>query len=44
VAGSVVFDNHRAGVLALKLGAVRYGWQYQTIDGRVVDSGIQNCT
>jgi hypothetical protein len=43
VPGSVVFDNHRAGVLALKLGAVRYGWQYKTIDGRVVDSGIENC-
>jgi acid phosphatase type 7 len=44
VAGSVVFDNRRAGVLALKLGSVRYGWQYQTIDGGVIDSGIQNCT
>jgi acid phosphatase type 7 len=44
VAGSVVFDSHRAGVLALKLGAVRYGWQYKTIDGRVIDSGIRNCT
>jgi acid phosphatase type 7 len=43
-AGSVVFDNHRAGVLALKLGMVRYGWRYQTIDGQVIDSGIQSCT
>jgi hypothetical protein len=42
-AGSMVYDAHRAGVLALKLGAVRYGWQFKTIDGRVIDKGIRYC-
>lgn len=42
-AGSQVYDAHRAGVLALKLGAVRYGWQYKTIDGKVIDKGIRYC-
>jgi hypothetical protein len=42
-AGSQVYDAHRAGVLALKLGSIRYGWQYKTIDGQVIDSGIRNC-
>jgi hypothetical protein len=41
--GSMVYDAHRAGVLALKLGTVRYGWQYKTIDGRVIDKGIRYC-
>jgi hypothetical protein len=30
-------------VLALKLGSIRYGWQYKTIDGKVIDSGIRGC-
>jgi hypothetical protein len=30
-------------VLALKLGSIRYGWQYKTIDGQVIDSGIRGC-
>ena len=42
-AGSRVYDAHRAGVMALKLGAVRYGWQYKTVDGKVIDSGIRSC-
>jgi acid phosphatase type 7 len=42
-AGSQVYDAHRAGVMALKLGAVRYGWQYKTIDGKVMDSGLRYC-
>lgn len=41
--GSQVYDAHRAGVLALKLGRVRYGWQYKTIDGRVIDRGMRYC-
>lgn len=42
-AGSQVYDAHTAGVMALKLGAARYGWEYRTIDGRVIDSGIRSC-
>jgi hypothetical protein len=42
-AGSMAYDAHRAGVLALKLGTVRYGWQFKTIDGRVIDKGIRYC-
>jgi hypothetical protein len=41
--GSVVFDNHRAGLLALRLGRHRYAWRYQAIDGRVVDAGTGRC-
>jgi acid phosphatase type 7 len=41
--GSVVFDNHRAGVLAMHLGRGAYGWKYQTIDGQVMDQGTATC-
>lgn len=41
--GSVLFYNHRAGVLALKLGDDRYGWAFKDVDGKVVDSGIARC-
>lgn len=42
-AGSVVFTNRRAGVMALRLGKSRYAWEYKTIDGRVRDSGVRDC-
>ena len=41
--GSVVFASHRAGVLALRLGDVRFGWVYTTVNGRTIDSGIRRC-
>lgn len=41
--GSQVFQNEHAGVLALKLGEGRYAWQYETIDGNHIDSGIADC-
>jgi hypothetical protein len=41
--GSVARFNSRAGVLALRLGKDRYGWQYRTIAGKVVDSGTGRC-
>jgi acid phosphatase type 7 len=41
--GSVVFDNHRAGVLALRLGQGEYAWKFRTIDGRLVDQGVGSC-
>jgi acid phosphatase type 7 len=41
--GSVVFDNHRAGVLALRLGQGQYAWKFRTIDGRLVDQGVGSC-
>ena len=42
--GSRVYDHHRAGVLALRLGTRRFGWQFRTVDGRLVDQGIAPCT
>jgi hypothetical protein len=41
--GSVVRDSHAAGVLVLRLGEGRYAWEYRTIDGRTVDSGVRRC-
>ena len=41
--GSVVRHNSAAGVLALKLGKRRYAWEYKTIAGDVLDSGIRDC-
>ncbi len=41
--GSVIFSNHRAGVLALKLGRGGYGWMFKDVDGNTVDSGVQSC-
>jgi len=41
--GSVVYDDHRAGVLTLNLGRRAYGWIYKTIDGKTVDSGRRTC-
>jgi hypothetical protein len=41
--GSVVFANHRAGVIALRLGARRFAWRFKTIAGRTVDAGIRPC-
>lgn len=43
VRGSLVRDNHAPGVLALTLGAGEYGFEYRTVDGRVVDSGARSC-
>lgn len=41
--GSVVFDNHRAGVMAMHLGTGAFGWHYQTIDGKTIDEGTADC-
>jgi hypothetical protein len=41
--GSVIFSNHRAGVLALDLGRQQYGWTFKDVDGKTVDSGVQDC-
>ncbi|HEU4511479.1 MAG TPA: metallophosphoesterase [Nocardioidaceae bacterium] len=41
--GSVVRDDDHLGVLALTLGKGRFAWEYQTIDGTVVDSGSRRC-
>lgn len=41
--GSVIYYNHRAGVLALRLGHDRYTWEFRNIDGRTVDSGTHSC-
>jgi len=43
VAGSVVRRNDAFGVLALRLGRGVYAWEYQTIDGEVLDSGTGTC-
>ncbi len=41
--GSVARFNSDFGVLALRLGKGRYGWQYRTVAGKVVDSGTGRC-
>ncbi len=41
--GSLVRDNHAPGVLALTLGADRFGFEYKTTDGMVMDSGVAAC-
>lgn len=41
--GSVLFYNHRAGVLDLKLGSGQFGWRFQDVDGKTVDAGVQRC-
>ncbi|MDP9443260.1 MAG: metallophosphoesterase [Actinomycetota bacterium] len=41
--GSLARDNHAPGVLALVLGKRRYSFEYRTIDGQLVDSGIRRC-
>ena len=43
VDGSLTRDNHAPGVLALTLGKTEFAFEYQTIDGRVIDSGVRNC-
>lgn len=43
VPGSLVRDNHAPGVLVLRLGKRRYAFEYRTVDGRVVDTGIRRC-
>ncbi|CAA9348814.1 MAG: hypothetical protein AVDCRST_MAG72-1291 [uncultured Nocardioidaceae bacterium] len=43
VRGSVARDNHTSGVLALSLGRGRFGFEYRTIDGKVVDYGARSC-
>ena len=42
-AGSVLFDNHHFGVLALRLGQRGYAWRFKTIDGSTVDAGARRC-
>lgn len=41
--GSVVRDDDSFGALALTLGQGRFAWEYQTVDGTVVDSGTARC-
>lgn len=43
VPGSRFRDSHAAGVLALTLGTTQFGYEYKTIDGNVLDSGVRNC-
>ncbi|HEX6248065.1 MAG TPA: metallophosphoesterase [Nocardioidaceae bacterium] len=43
VAGSVFRDSSAFGVLALRLGKRRFAWEYQTIEGDVLDSGVRRC-
>jgi len=42
-AGSRIFYNHRAGVLALRLGRHRFGWRFTSIAGHTIDKGIRRC-
>jgi len=41
--GSLVRNNDAFGVLALTLDKGSFGYEYKTIDGRVVDSGVGEC-
>lgn len=41
--GSAVRHNNTFGILALRLGKGRFAWEYKTIEGDVVDSGIRRC-
>jgi hypothetical protein len=41
--GSVARSNESFGVLALRLGEGRFGWEFRTIDGDVIDSGTAPC-
>ncbi len=43
VQGSLARDNHAAGVLALTLGEEQFAYEYKTIDGETVDSGVRDC-
>jgi hypothetical protein len=41
--GSVKFDSHHFGVLALRLGARGFAFRFTTIAGRTVDAGVHRC-
>lgn len=43
VSGSRARVNHAPGVLALTLGRTRFAFEYKTVDGIVMDSGVRNC-
>ncbi len=43
VPGSRFRANDSAGVLALTLGSTQFGFEYKTIDGTVIDSGVRSC-
>lgn len=41
--GSIVRFDSGFGVLAMRLAKRRYAWEFKTVDGQVVDSGVRTC-
>lgn len=41
--GSIVRYDSGFGVLAMRLAKGRYAWEFKTVDGEVLDSGVRTC-